>query len=84
MFATQILVFLFKVTPVDMVNIAKWIHVPYKIAKAMMPTGFSEKFRLHDRHFIETLTEDINIDDIPVSLGGNDAVSIKWKINIVS
>lgn len=61
------------VTPVDMVNIAKWIHVPYKIAKAMMPTGFSEKFRLHDRHFIETLTEDINIDDIPVSLGGNDA-----------
>lgn len=60
------------VTPVDMVNIAKWIHVPYKIAKAMMPTGFSEKFRLHDRHFIETLTEDIDVDDIPVSLGGND------------
>lgn len=60
------------VTPVDMVNIAKWIHVPYKIAKAMMPTGFSEKFRLHDRHFLETLTEDINVDDIPVSLGGND------------
>ncbi|EFP10034.1 hypothetical protein CRE_20818 [Caenorhabditis remanei] len=60
------------VTPTDIVNIAKWIHVPYKIAKAMMPTGFSEKFRLHDRHFLETLLEDIDVNDIPVSLGGND------------
>ncbi|CAI2355910.1 unnamed protein product [Caenorhabditis sp. 36 PRJEB53466] len=60
------------VTPVDMVNIAKWIHVPYKIAKAMMPSGFTDKFRLHDRHFIETLQDEININDIPVSLGGND------------
>eukprot|EP00081_Caenorhabditis_elegans_P002325 NP_001024392.1 Uncharacterized protein CELE_C11H1.9 [Caenorhabditis elegans] len=28
------------VTPVDMVNIAKWIHVPYKIAKTLILTIF--------------------------------------------
>ncbi|CAB3400786.1 unnamed protein product [Caenorhabditis bovis] len=61
------------VSPVDMVNIAKWIHLPYKLAKSMMPTGFSDKFRLHDSHFLKTLLEDIHVDDIPVSLGGNDS-----------
>uniref|UniRef100_A0A8R1E3M8 CRAL-TRIO domain-containing protein n=1 Tax=Caenorhabditis japonica TaxID=281687 RepID=A0A8R1E3M8_CAEJA len=65
------------VTPVDMVNIAKWIHVPYRLAKTMMPSGFSEKFRLHDKHFKSTLLEEIQIDDIPTSLGGKDA-SIKF------
>ncbi|CAI5456232.1 unnamed protein product [Caenorhabditis angaria] len=60
------------VVPVDMVNIARWIHVPYKLAKSMMPAGFSDKFRLHDSHFMKTLNEDIHVDDIPTSLGGND------------
>lgn len=64
----------FQVTPVDIVNISKWIHLPYKLAKAMMPNGFSDKFRLHDKHYLSTLCQDISLDDIPVSLGGNDAV----------
>ncbi|PIC21602.1 hypothetical protein B9Z55_026377 [Caenorhabditis nigoni] len=66
------------VTPVDMVNIATWIHVPYRLAKTMMPAGFSEKFRLHDKHFLKTLTADIKPEDIPVSLGGTDA-EIKFE-----
>lgn len=62
------------VTPVEMVNIAKWIHVPYKLAKTMMPAGFSEKFRLHDTHFLKTLIEDISLEHIPTSLGGNNTM----------
>uniref|UniRef100_A0A1I7XGB9 CRAL-TRIO domain-containing protein n=1 Tax=Heterorhabditis bacteriophora TaxID=37862 RepID=A0A1I7XGB9_HETBA len=67
-----ILILEIKVTPVDIVNIAKWIHVPYKLAKAMMPAGFSDKFRLHDNHFLKTLTEDIQIENIPNTLGGKN------------
>ncbi|VDK50405.1 unnamed protein product [Cylicostephanus goldi] len=58
------------VTPIDMVNIAKWIHVPYKLAKAMMPAGFTDRFRLHDGNFLKELTEDISIEHIPTTLGG--------------
>ncbi|CAD6187324.1 unnamed protein product [Caenorhabditis auriculariae] len=60
------------VTPVDMVNIAKWIHVPYKLAKSMMPAGFADKFRLHDNQYLKNLTEDIPLEYIPTSLGGTD------------
>ncbi|WKY14756.1 hypothetical protein Q1695_000354 [Nippostrongylus brasiliensis] len=60
------------VTPIDIVNIAKWIHVPYKIAKAMMPAGFSDKFRLHDNNFLKSLTEEIDIENIPTTLGGKN------------
>ncbi|XGW30302.1 hypothetical protein V3C99_009353 [Haemonchus contortus] len=60
------------VTPVDIVNIARWIHVPYKIAKTMMPAGFSDKFRLHDSNFLKALTEDIDLNNIPTTLGGNN------------
>ncbi|CAI4228254.1 unnamed protein product [Auanema sp. JU1783] len=58
------------VSPVEIVNIAKWIHVPYKLAKTMMPSGFADKFRLHDNHFLKTLKEEIRLEDIPESLGG--------------
>ncbi|WKY14757.1 hypothetical protein Q1695_000354 [Nippostrongylus brasiliensis] len=61
-----------QVTPIDIVNIAKWIHVPYKIAKAMMPAGFSDKFRLHDNNFLKSLTEEIDIENIPTTLGGKN------------
>ncbi|KHJ77242.1 hypothetical protein OESDEN_23138 [Oesophagostomum dentatum] len=61
-----------QVTPIDIVNIAKWIHTPYKLAKAMMPAGFSDKFRLHDHNFLEHLTEDIDLDYIPATLGGRN------------
>ncbi|VDM74281.1 unnamed protein product [Strongylus vulgaris] len=62
------------VTPIDIVNIAKWIHVPYKLAKAMMPAGFSDRFRLHDNNFLKELTEDIGLEHIPTTLGGKDDV----------
>lgn len=63
-----------QVTPIEIVNIAKWIHLPYKVAKAMMPAGFSDKFRLHDSNFLEALTEDIELDLIPTTLGGKNEV----------
>uniref|UniRef100_A0AC35UG41 CRAL-TRIO domain-containing protein n=1 Tax=Rhabditophanes sp. KR3021 TaxID=114890 RepID=A0AC35UG41_9BILA len=66
------------VTPVDIVRIAKWIHIPYKLAKAMMPTGFSERFRLLDDKYLQVLEEEINPKDIPVKLGGiNETISCK-------
>lgn len=40
----------------------------------MMPAGFTERFRLHDNHFLNTILEDININDIPESLGGKNKV----------
>ena len=43
------------VSPAEMVNISKWIHVPYRLAKTMMPTSFADRFRLHDDHFLQTL-----------------------------
>uniref|UniRef100_A0A0N4ZP67 CRAL-TRIO domain-containing protein n=1 Tax=Parastrongyloides trichosuri TaxID=131310 RepID=A0A0N4ZP67_PARTI len=61
------------VTPIDIVNIAKWIHVPYKLAKAMMPAGFSERFRLHDDKFIHNLKEEVDKNHIPISLGGDNS-----------
>ncbi|TKR81057.1 hypothetical protein L596_014996 [Steinernema carpocapsae] len=78
------------VTPIDMVNIAKWIHVPYKLARTMMPAGFTERFRLHDGHYIQFLKDEIKEEDIPTSLGGKNteisclpAVTLKqeeyWK-----
>ncbi|CEF61840.1 CRAL-TRIO domain and GOLD domain-containing protein [Strongyloides ratti] len=61
------------VTPIEIVNIAKWIHVPYKLAKTMMPTGFSERFRLHDDKFIHHLKEEVDKKYIPLSLGGDNS-----------
>ncbi|KAI6191381.1 CRAL-TRIO domain-containing protein [Aphelenchoides bicaudatus] len=60
------------VYPIEFVNIAKWIHVPYKLIKAMMPAGFGERFRLHDGHFLPTLSSEINVEHIPTTLGGTD------------
>ncbi|CAG9540983.1 unnamed protein product [Cercopithifilaria johnstoni] len=60
------------VSPVEMVNISKWIHVPYKIARTMMPDSFIERFRLHDEHFLSNLLKEIKIEDIPVTLGGKN------------
>lgn len=57
-----------------MVNIAKWIHFPYKLVRAMMPTGFSDRFRLHDSNFLPALLKDISIEDIPTTLGGKNEV----------
>uniref|UniRef100_A0A1I8A580 CRAL-TRIO domain-containing protein n=1 Tax=Steinernema glaseri TaxID=37863 RepID=A0A1I8A580_9BILA len=61
------------VTPIDMVNIAKWIHVPYKLARTMMPAGFTERFRLHDGHYMEFLKQEMKEEDMPVTLGGKNA-----------
>ena len=77
-------IFIFQVTPIEMVNIAKWIHLPYKIARAMMPAGFSDRFRLHDGNFLPLLQKEINIDDIPTSLGGkNEASEEARRIKVV-
>jgi hypothetical protein len=48
------------VYPIELVNIAKWIHVPYKLIKTVMPAGFSDRFRLHDGNFLQTLTTEID------------------------
>ncbi|VDK78667.1 unnamed protein product [Litomosoides sigmodontis] len=60
------------VSPVEMVNTSKWIHVPYKIARTMMPDSFIERFRLHNENFLSNLLKDIKIEDIPVTLGGKN------------
>ncbi|VDL75446.1 unnamed protein product [Nippostrongylus brasiliensis] len=39
---------------------------------AMMPAGFSDKFRLHDNNFLKSLTEEIDIENIPTTLGGKN------------
>jgi len=58
------------VYPVEIVNIAKWIHAPYRLVKAFMPAGFTDRFRLYDNHFLEELKKEIKAEDIPESLGG--------------
>lgn len=58
-----------------MVNISKWIHVPYKIARAVMPESFIERFRLHNEDFLSNLLKEIKIEDIPVTLGGKNEVT---------
>ncbi|VDK18041.1 unnamed protein product [Anisakis simplex] len=63
------------VTPMEMVNVPKWLHVPYKIAKTMMPDGFNDRFRLHDDNFLNALLKDINIEHIPQTLGGYNEVT---------
>lgn len=60
------------VTPIDMVNAPKWIHVPYKVVKTMMPTSFNDRFRLHDENFLSSLQKDISIENIPQTLGGQN------------
>uniref|UniRef100_A0A915P7T7 CRAL-TRIO domain-containing protein n=1 Tax=Meloidogyne floridensis TaxID=298350 RepID=A0A915P7T7_9BILA len=60
------------VYPIEMVNIAKWIYIPYRLIKSMMPVGFVDRFRLHDANFLENLCMEINLDYIPHSLGGQN------------
>ncbi|CAD5229525.1 unnamed protein product [Bursaphelenchus okinawaensis] len=60
------------VYPVEMVNIAKWIYVPYKIIKAVMPAGFADRFRLYDGNYLPNLMNEINSEDIPETLGGKN------------
>uniref|UniRef100_A0A7E4VUH0 CRAL-TRIO domain-containing protein n=1 Tax=Panagrellus redivivus TaxID=6233 RepID=A0A7E4VUH0_PANRE len=60
------------VYPIEIVNVAKWVHMPYKIVKAMMPAGFSDRFRLYDNQFMATLKDEIKMEDIPESLGGSN------------
>lgn len=62
------------VNPIELVNISKWIHMPYKLIKAMMPAGFSDRFRLYDENFLEHLKTEIHTDHIPSTLGGNNQV----------
>lgn len=62
------------VNPIELVNIAKWIHMPYKIIKAMMPAGFSDRFRLYDGNFLQQLETEIDSDYIPITLGGKNEV----------
>lgn len=71
------------VNPIELVNIAKWIQVPYKLIKAMMPAGFSDRFRLHDGNFLQYLTSEISIEDIPTTLGGNNEVDNVQKTHKV-
>ena len=40
----------------------------------MMPAGFSDRFRLHDANFLNSLSEEICADDIPTTLGGKNTV----------
>lgn len=58
-----------------MVNTSKWIHVPYKIARTMMPDSFVERFRIHNENFLASLLRDIKIEDIPETLGGKNKVT---------
>uniref|UniRef100_A0A915Q0A8 CRAL-TRIO domain-containing protein n=1 Tax=Setaria digitata TaxID=48799 RepID=A0A915Q0A8_9BILA len=58
--------------PVEIINTSKWIHVPYKIARTMLPGGFTERFRLYDENFLPNLLKDVKIEDIPVALGGKN------------
>ncbi|KAE9550019.1 hypothetical protein FO519_006769 [Halicephalobus sp. NKZ332] len=60
------------VYPVEIVNIARWIHVPYKLVKAVMPAGFTDRFRLYDSHFLDEIKKEIKEEDIPETLGGQN------------
>jgi hypothetical protein len=64
------------VYPIEIVNIAKWIHIPYRLIKAMMPAGFADRFRLHDGNFLETLASEIPREHIPHTLGGLNRASL--------
>lgn len=66
------------VYPVEMVNIAKWISIPYKLIKSMMPAGFSDRFRLYDGNFLNNWENEIQMEDIPKTLGGKNEVSQKF------
>ncbi len=58
------------VYPMDILNVAKWMTIPYRMIKSIMPYGFSDRFRVHDTHFMPALQQEINITDIPVWLSG--------------
>uniref|UniRef100_A0AC34F809 CRAL-TRIO domain-containing protein n=1 Tax=Panagrolaimus sp. ES5 TaxID=591445 RepID=A0AC34F809_9BILA len=60
------------VYPVEIVNVTKWVHMPYRLVKTMMPAGFTDRFRLYDNQFLETLGKEMSIEDIPETLGGKN------------
>uniref|UniRef100_A0A914WN11 CRAL-TRIO domain-containing protein n=1 Tax=Plectus sambesii TaxID=2011161 RepID=A0A914WN11_9BILA len=70
-------------TPVEMVNIARWIHVPYRLARTMMPSGFADRFRLHDGNFLPTLLKEISVEHIPLTLGGQADITTAPAIKVV-
>ncbi|MFH4974152.1 hypothetical protein AB6A40_000861 [Gnathostoma spinigerum] len=67
------------VTPIEMVNTAKWIHVPYRLVRGMMPASFNDRIRLHDENFLDALQEHVKIENIPTSLGGTNQ-TIRCKV----
>ncbi|GMT32998.1 hypothetical protein PFISCL1PPCAC_24295, partial [Pristionchus fissidentatus] len=60
------------VSPGSMVNIARWIWLPYKLVKPVMPAGFVDRFGIQDSSFIHNLREEVGDEHIPVSLGGTN------------
>lgn len=67
------------VVPVEIVNVPRWVHMPYKLIKTMMPAGFTDRFRLYDNTFLDTIGKEMSLDNIPESLGGNNKVSLAKK-----
>jgi hypothetical protein len=75
------------ISPIEIVNVAKWIYLPYRLIKAMMPVGFCDRFRLHDEEFLQRLSAEISLEHIPTVLGGHnkvcsDSVNINEKQNL--
>ncbi|CAJ0566955.1 unnamed protein product, partial [Mesorhabditis spiculigera] len=60
------------VSPCETVNIPSWVHMPYRLIKGMMPAGFTDRFKLYDKKFLDILQEEINIKHIPTTLGGEN------------
>lgn len=44
------------VTTTYFVNCARWMAVPYKLIKSMMPGSFGEKFQLHEGRYFWTFS----------------------------
>ncbi|CAJ0938101.1 unnamed protein product, partial [Mesorhabditis belari] len=60
------------VSPCETVNIPGWVHMPYKLIRGMMPAGFTDRFKLYDKKFLDILKEEIDVKNIPVTLGGEN------------
>uniref|UniRef100_A0AC34RFE6 CRAL-TRIO domain-containing protein n=1 Tax=Panagrolaimus sp. JU765 TaxID=591449 RepID=A0AC34RFE6_9BILA len=60
------------VYPVEIVNVARWVHMPYRLIKTVMPAGFADRFRLFDSTFLNELKKEVKLEDIPETLGGLD------------
>lgn len=58
------------VCPIWTINIPKWMYIPYRMARGFLPKDVSDRIRILDSNFKQTLKNEYEPKELPEYLGG--------------